>query len=175
MKIIKLLDFLSNDLDIGKFLKNNPDITPEEVKNFFKNLKTEYQKKVENYFELYIDGASKGNPGKAGAGIAILKDGKEIFKEGIFLGTKTNNEAEYSALLHGLKKAKELGIKNLKIFSDSKLIVNQINGNYKIKNQRLKNFYTEIIKLLKNFNYEINYIPREKNKLADKLANTAIK
>ncbi len=126
-------------------------------------------------YELYIDGASRGNPGNSACGFVIIKDGKEVAFGGKYLGIKTNNEAEYYALIEGLKKAKDLKIKNLKIFSDSRLIVNQINGKFKVKDSKLKKLFLCAKKLLEDFNYEITHITRDKNKIADNYANFYLK
>ncbi len=174
MKIIKLLEFLEKEPDLKKFINLHPEYSNQELKSIFSKLKKiykEYLKDLDNFYELYIDGASRGNPGKAAAGFIICKNGKEIARGGKYLGIKTNNEAEYYALLLGLQKCKELNIKKIKIFSDSKLIVNQVKGSFKVKDEKLKNIYKKVLNILKNFDYEIEHIPREKNKIADNIAN----
>ncbi len=127
-----------------------------------------------DWYSLYTDGASKGNPGQAGAGIVIISPNGSIFKKCFYLGKKTNNEAEYHALILGLKEACKQGIKNLHIYLDSQLVVRQIQGDYKIKASHLRALYQEVKKLLNKFTYQIYHIKRENNKLADKLANYAI-
>jgi ribonuclease HI len=125
---------------------------------------------------LYIDGASKGNPGSAGAGVWIANaDGKKISELSRFLGRKTNNEAEYWALLLGLREAKRLGGATLRIFTDSELIERQIKGVYRVKDLKLKALHKAVLQDLKTFlSFEIQSIPREENKEADRLANQAI-
>jgi ribonuclease HI len=125
---------------------------------------------------LYIDGASRGNPGKAGAGIWITNgEGKKMSEVSRYLGHKTNNEAEYWALLLGLKEAKRLGGDILQIFTDSELIERQIKGVYRVKNLNLKVLHDTVLRNLKTFSsFEIESIPREENKEADRLANQAI-
>lgn len=129
-------------------------------------------------FELYTDGASKGNPGPAGVGIYCLKNRAIFFKQGFFAGYGTNNFAEYCALLCGLailkKQTAEISKPRLNIFCDSQLLVYQINGLYKTKNLVIINFTSKIKSLLQNFSWSIMHIPREKNKEADKLANQGI-
>lgn len=128
-----------------------------------------------NFYTLYTDGASRGNPGRAGAGIVILApDGNILLQKGVYLGEKTNNEAEYLALLLGLKEACRLGIKNLSIYIDSQLVVNHLKGIYKLRAEHLKPLYKKAKQMLSCFSYKISHINREKNKLADKLANQAI-
>jgi ribonuclease HI len=126
---------------------------------------------------LYVDGGSRGNPGKSGAGVYIESiDGTPLKKYGFYLGETTNNSAEYTALLHGLKLAKSFNVEKINIYSDSLLIVSHINGKYKISSSRLKPLYEESIKLLKLFpnGFTITHIPRIKNKVADDLANKAM-
>jgi len=125
---------------------------------------------------IYIDGASKGNPGRAGAGIWITNgEGKKISEVSRYLGHKTNNEAEYWALLLGLREAKRLGGEALQIFTDSELVERQIKGVYRVKDLDLKALHKTVIENLKTFSsFEIESIPREENKEADRLANQAI-
>ena len=125
---------------------------------------------------LYIDGASRGNPGRAGAGIWITDgEGKKISEVSRYLGHKTNNEAEYWALLLGLKEAKRLGGEALQIFTDSELVERQIKGVYRVKDLDLKALHKTAIKNLKTFSsFELDSIPREENREADRLANQAI-
>lgn len=125
---------------------------------------------------LYIDGASRGNPGKAAAGIWITNgEGKKISEVSRYLGHKTNNEAEYWALLLGLKEARRLGGETLQIFTDSELVERQIKGVYRVKDLNLKALHKAVIESLKTFSsFEIESIPREENKEADRLANQAI-
>ena len=125
---------------------------------------------------IYIDGASRGNPGRAGAGIWITNgEGKKISEVSRYLGHKTNNEAEYWALLLGLREAKRLGGEALQIFTDSELVERQIKGVYRVKDLNLKALHKTVIENLKTFSsFEIESIPREENKEADRLANQAI-
>ncbi len=133
------------------------------------------KQKRNNWYCLYTDGASRGNPGKAGAGIVLVSpEGKVILKKSFFLGEKTNNEAEYLALWLGLKEVCKRGIKNLYIHVDSQLVANQLKGVYKLKASHLKPIYDQIRQLLKHLSYQVYHIRREDNKLADKLANYAI-
>jgi ribonuclease HI len=126
--------------------------------------------------KLYSDGASSGNPGKAGAGFVIFSDGRKIFENKIYLGIKTNNEAEYIAAIKCLESARKMDFQKITLFSDSQLLVNQITGRYKVKNRRLKILHEKVILLLGQFNqWDIVHIYREKNKIADRLAKQAIK
>ena len=125
---------------------------------------------------LHIDGASKGNPGKAGVGICITnEDGMTVSALSRYLGHKTNNEAEYWALILGVKEARRLGGDILQIFTDSELVERQINGIYRVKDLNLKILHKTVMEDLKTFSsFEIESIPREENKEADRLANQAI-
>lgn len=122
---------------------------------------------------VYIDGASRGNPGP-GACACVIKNKKEgiIYKEGKFLGQTTNNYAEFSALKLALEKAKKFNPSSVKIYSDSNLLVNQFNGIYKIKNKKLFDLMSEIrILTSKLKSVTIEHISRDLNTEADRLAN----
>lgn len=125
---------------------------------------------------LYIDGASKGNPGRAGAGVYITdRGGKRIARRGYYLGHKTNNEAEYEALLLGLKEARRLGGESIHIYTDSELIERQVRGVYRVKELRLKILHRRVTEMIREFaSCEMEFIPRSKNQEADLLANLAI-
>ncbi len=124
---------------------------------------------------IYTDGASRNNPGEAGAGVYILRDGKLVETIARYLGKTTNNIAEYSAAIIGLDHAVKLGAVSVKLLADSELLVKQINGQYKVKNEGLKPLYAKIKDLIAKIgSVEVQYIPREQNKEADALANKAI-
>lgn len=129
-------------------------------------------------YNVYIDGASRGNPGLAGIGIVIVRPKlhKKIIKEyKEFIGIATNNQAEYKALIKALELLRDLGASRAKIFSDSQLLVKQLRGEYKVRNPELKKLFNEVKKREKFFeSIEYKHIPREKNYHADKLANEAI-
>ncbi len=125
---------------------------------------------------LFTDGASRGNPGEAGAGIVLLDDNnQELVARSQYLGRSTNNVAEYKALVLGLETATQLGCSRLAIFMDSQLIVRQVQGRYKVKNANLKPLFDKVKGLLANINsWSIDHIPRAQNKRADELANRGI-
>ncbi|MHB8110390.1 MAG: ribonuclease HI family protein [Syntrophorhabdaceae bacterium] len=127
-------------------------------------------------WHIHVDGASSGNPGKSGAGIIVRDDSANIIlTRSIFLGEMTNNMAEYEALLRALEIAVNDSVKNVTVYTDSQLVANQINGTYKIKNMVLFQYVRKIQQIIGNFDrFAINYIPREKNRDADKLAKDAI-
>ena len=125
---------------------------------------------------LFIDGASRGNPGRSGAGIWITNgEGEKISEVSRYLGQKTNNEAEYWALLIGLREAKRLRGDTIQIFTDSQLVERQIKGVYRVKDSNLRALHRTVIQNLKTFSsFEIESVPREENEEADRLANQAI-
>jgi ribonuclease HI len=128
-------------------------------------------------WRLFTDGASKGNPGLAGAGWVLFNEGTGLtVKDGQFLGEATNNEAEYQALIMGLEKSLTCGAKAIVVHMDSELLVRQINGLYKVRNPRLAVYFERVKDLLRKFSkYEIIHIPREQNQEADRMANEAIR
>ncbi len=123
-----------------------------------------------------IDGAARGNPGEAGCGAVIFDEKGAVVKElSRYLGRSTNNVAEYEALLLGLKALLELGKKHVCVQSDSELLVRQLNGEYRVKDQKLKVLFQNAVELLRQFDaYRIVHVPRESNRLADRLANRGI-
>lgn len=126
--------------------------------------------------KIYTDGGARGNPGPAGIGYVIYDEqNKIIYSAGSYIGVATNNQAEYQAVNFALAKAKELGSREIDFYLDSELVVNQLSQNFKIKNQELSKLFVQIWNLSQAFK-KITYqhIPREKNKLADKLVNEAI-
>lgn len=124
---------------------------------------------------LYVDGASKRNPGLASVGVYIVKDGVPHYQDGCFLGTKTNNQAEYLAMLFGLFTLQNWYAKGdrLQIFSDSLLVVQQLNGAYKVKHDHIRLLHTLAYRLLHQMKGAITHIPREQNEHADRMANEA--
>lgn len=129
-----------------------------------------------HYWKLYIDGASRNNPGMSGAGIYLLKDNKPVLMNGYFLGIKTNNQAEYLALLIGLYQAVALMNPEdmLMIVSDSLLLVRQIKGEYAVRNDYIRVAHGIAKELLAHVNYDVGHVLRDENKQADKLANKGI-
>ena len=128
--------------------------------------------------EIYFDGASRNNPGPAGAGGVIKENGKIIKRYHRYLGRKTNNEAEYLAVLLGVKIVKRLKLEpdQLIMAGDSSLIIHQLAGRYKVKNERLKKLHGQVRKEIINIGCGVDFkdLPREKNEEADRLANKGI-
>ncbi len=122
---------------------------------------------------LYCDGASSGNPGPSGIGIVIENtSGSELAAWGEHIGKSTNNAAEYTALIRGLEKALEMGVKKVEVRTDSQLMERQLVGIYRVKSASLKPLFEKAASLLRDFeNWAVNHIDREYNKKADKLAS----
>lgn len=125
--------------------------------------------------EMFTDGSSRGNPGPAGIGILLWQESTGFEEEfGRFIGTATNNEAEYRALIEGLKVALDRGARKLVHLSDSQLLVRQLEGSYRVKAAELKVLFREVKNLIAGFvSFRTQHIPREENSRADKLAKQA--
>ncbi len=129
-----------------------------------------------NSYELYVDGAADLYSKTAGIGGVIYRDKQELITFSKPLYNKTNNEAEYLALLEGLNVSLELNIINIKIYADSQLVVKQVSGEYKVKNDRMKLLHSGVIDLLGQFDgWALIHISRDKNKNADKLSKDGMK
>ena len=125
---------------------------------------------------IHIDGGSRGNPGPAGFGVyAVGPDGKAVAEHYGFIGSATNNVAEYSALLHAFRMADARGARTVEIRSDSELVVKQMNGVYKVKHPDMQTLFREASTLRRRFDRaDIKHVRREQNKEADALANRAM-
>jgi ribonuclease HI len=125
---------------------------------------------------IFTDGAARGNPGPAAIGVIIQdRDGNHLARISRRLADTTNNQAEYLAVIAALEKAITLGARKVLLKSDSELVVNQINGKYKVKNTGLRPLYQQVVKLAGALDsFTVSYIPREKNTQADTLANKAL-
>lgn len=126
---------------------------------------------------IYIDGGARGNPGPAGIGVVIFNhdESRIISEHKKYIGKTTNNQAEYQAVVLGLQEAKKLKPEEVEVRMDSELVCSQINGTFKIKNPDFQTSFIKIWNLKQSFKKTtFKYIPREKNKLADKLVNQAI-
>lgn len=129
-----------------------------------------------NTLILYADGGSRGNPGPAGAGVYLTDlEGTALGQENRYLGEATNNVAEYSALILGLEAARSHRPERLIVRMDSQLVIRQLLGEYKVKQEHLKPLFAQARELLKAFpTVALEYIPREENSEADALANQAM-
>jgi ribonuclease HI len=126
--------------------------------------------------EIYIDGASKGNPGPSGIGVVICQHGETIKNLSVYIGKATNNIAEYTALIYGLQEGLLLKAESIKVSSDSELLCRQVNKVYKIKSQNILGLYNQAAYLMSAFKQvSVRHISREHNRGADKLADKAVK
>jgi ribonuclease HI len=126
---------------------------------------------------IHTDGASRGNPGEAAFAYTIAGDGQAVIEEAGCLGRITNNQAEYTALLRALEHALRLGPEHkLLIHSDSELMVKQMRGEYKVKNEELRDLYDQARRLVRQFNGTVTFkhVRREQNKRTDELCNLAL-
>ncbi len=189
----ELLALIHKNIDVRRLKKQNETITKTRIDKLFQDLKIHLKKsnlsistgseekdvssnKQFDILTVNIDGASRGNPGKAGIGVAIFdKDSKLVKECSEYIGIATNNVAEYKALILGIKEAIKCGAQEILFKTDSELLAKQIKGEYKVKNTQLIYLFTEVHGLLKKLpKWKIRHIPRGENKKADMLANKGI-
>lgn len=133
-----------------------------------------YQTK-DNIYTVNIDGASRGNPGPSGAGVVIEAPDGNKYEVSRYLGERTNNQAEYEALILALEELKILGARKAHFYSDSQLLVKQLNAEYRIRNDSLKPLFGSALTMLSYLeSFEVKLVKRAYNKRADQLANFAI-
>lgn len=137
---------------------------------------TSQPSKNKDALEVFVDGGSRGNPGPSGGGFAVYRQGQLVMSGSEFFGEKTNNQSEYLALRAALRKAYDaFGDTTLHCFMDSKLAVEQVNGRYKVKSDKIKPLHQEIMRMITQFkDFKITHVRREQNQMADKLANEAM-
>lgn len=182
----RFLEYLAETLDIAKTIEKL-DITPEDARTILKGLISKRgeaghapvmapRRAAEGVHRIYVDGASRGNPGRAGAGAVIRgPDGAVLKRLKKYLDITTNNMAEYQALIMAVEAAHSMRIRRIRVFADSELMVKQINGQYRVKSADLRPLYEKAVKLLKGFEEaKIEHVYREENGDADALANEAI-
>ncbi len=189
----ELLDLIHKSVDIEKLKEQDKTITKKRVDKLFQDLRDHVKKddltvsekeitdtsSIKKEVELIVvnvDGASRGNPGDSGIGVAIFDKDSNLINEACdYLGVATNNIAEYNALILGVKLSTKYNAKRILFKSDSELMVKQIKGEYKVKNPQLKLLFTEVQSLLKKLpNWKIMHVRREENSEADLLANKGI-
>ncbi|MBN1881542.1 MAG: reverse transcriptase-like protein [Deltaproteobacteria bacterium] len=126
-------------------------------------------------FSAYVDGASSGNPGPSGiGGVLYDENGDELERFSEHIGAATNNVAEYRALIHALGRLRNLGAEHVRVFTDSQLLQRQTTGDWKIKDEKLRELNRTLRDIIDRFSsFEITHIGREKNRLADRLAKRA--
>jgi len=125
---------------------------------------------------ICVDGCARGNPGHAGCGLVIKdKDGRVLVKKSRYIGITTNNVAEYSALIDGLREAVDIGAQEITVLTDSELVARQMAGTYKVKDVKLKELFAEGVRLSRCFSKaQFVHVERNDNKDADSLANDAV-
>jgi probable phosphoglycerate mutase len=125
---------------------------------------------------LFTDGGARGNPGPAAYGFVLeADDGTVLAAEGRAIGVATNNVAEYSGLVAGLRKALELHVPDVEVISDSELLVKQMRGEYRVKNEALRSLFLEASALARDLqSVEYRHVKRAHNELADRLVNEAL-
>lgn len=177
----KLLKSIYRAIAWDRLYELRPESTREEVDELFRELREMLGPEPEEDVApevaggaavLYTDGASLGNPGPAGIGMVLnTEDGREVLAWGGYIGRATNNVAEYRAAIRGLKKALELGVRRIRLLTDSELLVRQLSGEYRVKNAGLQPLHAELIDLLDRFEaHEAEHVAREQNRQADALA-----
>jgi ribonuclease HI len=156
---------------IIRFTLNNSMQNPEEVTSIDAKNATKLTE-----VKLYSDGGSRGNPGPSASGFVLMDmDGHPVVKKGMYLGITTNNQAEYQALKFGLDEAKKVGARDVHVYMDSLLVVNQMLGIFKIKNRDLWPIHSTIKELVATFRHvSFTHVPRELNKIADAAVNEAL-
>ena len=125
---------------------------------------------------LFTDGGARGNPGPAAYGFVLeAEDGTVLSAEGVPIGVATNNVAEYSGLVAGLRRALELHVTHVELVSDSELLVKQMRGEYRVKNEALRALFLEATQLARQLQgVEYRHVKRAHNELADRLVNDAL-
>jgi ribonuclease HI len=173
----QILEALAEDLDV-EGVRRRFDLSREELADVLRETAKYLNPKIDHLgmWSLYVDGACRGNPGPAGAGAVLYGPKGEVQAEDSrYLGEATNNVAEYQALLLGLELALKHGVKNLFIYSDSELLVNQILGAYQVKKPHLYPLWLKARETLQNFDcYSLSHLDRSLNAEADRLARQAI-
>ncbi len=165
----------TEEIEVLTFILDNED---------FSQLSPDYQKIISSLrsklsgtgtVELFVDGAADLHSGTAGIGGVFYRNGEELYSFSEFIGSKTNNEAEYEALIRGIKEAHNLKLLSLNIFADSQLVVRQITGEYKVKHERMKPLHKQAFELLDKLeNWNIEHVLRDKNTRADALSKSGM-
>ena len=181
----ELLKFIAREEPLSATLEAFPKVTRERIRKLLERAADGFVDGAiaapgdDGAFErmrVYSDGAARGNPGLSGAGAVLVEpSGQIVDRLGKFLGVHTNNYAEYMGLLIGLRRAKDLGVREIEVFADSELMIRQLGGRYQVKSATLRPLYEEAVRLLNDFSrVKLVHVPREMNKAADEMSNRAI-
>lgn len=155
-------------------------ITPEQLEKLTPEerelIQPLIEEPVQSEFSLYVDGAANLARKTAGIGGVLYRNGEEVATFSKPIGSATNNEAEYRALLQGIELALEMGIRALSIYADSELIVRQVNGQYKVKHPHMVPLHQAVHRKLQGFHtWTLDHVPREHNRKADQLSKAALR
>ena len=169
-------------LPVQDFLEAHPEYSERKIVELREDLLGMIQANAidgdgeeDRSFSLYVDGASQPQKKKAGIGGVIYLNDSEIENFSENIGEATNNEAEYRAMLKGIDLLKKYEPEKVFIFADSELVVKQINGEYRVKNARMKQLYGKVMNALQQFPHlAVEHVPREQNKRADQLSKQGI-
>ncbi len=181
----ELLKFIAREEPLSATLEAYPKVTRERLRKLLDRaaelivdggIAPEGDEGAFERMRVYSDGAARGNPGLSGAGAVLVEpSGQIVDRLGKFLGVQTNNYAEYMGLLIGLRRAKDLGVREIEVFADSELMIRQLGGRYQVKSATLRPLYEEAVRLLNDFSrVKLVHVPREMNKAADEMSNRAI-
>ena len=162
--------------DAGDVITDKDRSFAAKVDAMLSSAAVDIPKKTEKQIKLYADGGSRGNPGPSASGYVLMDmDDTIIFKSGVYLGITTNNQAEYQALKYGLEEAEKLGAREVDVYLDSLLVINQMKGIFKVKNRDLWPIYEAIKEIVSRFKkVRFTHVPRELNKLADAEVNEVL-
>lgn len=174
----KILKLLAEEKSVSSVIKKIPGLKEKDIwdaVSLAASIMETDSPGESGKYKIKIDGAAIPNPGPAGIGVIIYNpDNKKIKEVKKYIGHASNNVAEYTSLIEGLKEVSKLA-RNVDVFSDSQLLVNQMKGNYRVKDKKLRELFIEAKTLEKKFDQVVYHqVPREKNKQADQLANIAI-
>lgn len=170
------IKFSKSELTELKRLLNHNNL--KKIKDIDHKILNEIAQRIDqnDNIKLYVDGAADLHSKTAGIGGVIYRNGEEVYSFSEHIGSATNNEAEYGALVKGLEELINLNLLSVDIFADSELIVKQINGEYKVKNERMQKLNMEANKLLDKLEYwSISHVLREKNSVADQLSKEGMR
>lgn len=189
-----VLEAFAASLDVAEVLARFPGLAREDLRRMFREAAARQPRAARpapaaaaavdpgarsvwpSEVTVHVDGGARGNPGEAGAGVFFQdRSGAPLERIARYLGRATNNTAEYQALLIALARAREAGVRHLRVFSDSELLVNQVNGRYRTKVPHLQQFLQEAIRLMREIGrVDVMHVRRELNTEADALANEAM-
>jgi len=168
-----ILKALKSTITLSDLTDKLPSLSEERLNEFYESISSRLLNTAEA--EVFIDGASDSED-NGGIGIVLKSNGKNVKNISRSVGKKTNNEAEYLAMIAGLELALNNNFNEIIIYSDSELLVNQINGKYKVKAKNLRPLFDQVLDVLDEFaKYEVTWIPRDKNGVADDLAKQGSK